>query len=157
MMWSIFVAIALTAGGLSVSVASVVEAIPLSSLAAPQETVAATGEIGGNVVLAGDGQPLHGVRVLLIELGRSAVTGEQGSFRLTDVPPGTYRVLAQREHLVAETQEVVVARGETVELRFELRFSPVHEEITITATGRETTAFEAFNSCLLYTSPSPRD
>ncbi len=145
-MWNIFVVIALTAGGLSVSVASAVEAIPLYSLAAPQETVAASGEIGGIVVLAGDGQPLHGVRVLLIDLGRSAVTDEQGSFRLTNVPPGTYRVLAQREHLTAETQEVVVTRGETVELRFELRFSPVHEEITITATGRETTAFEAFNS-----------
>ena len=93
MMWSIFVAIALTAGGLSVSVASVVEAIPLSSLAAPQETVAATGEIGGNVVLAGDGQPLHGVRVLLIELGRSAVTAPSETQRtFPTLPPSlTYR------------------------------------------------------------------
>lgn len=145
-MWNMFVVIALTAGGFSLSVASTVEAIPLPSPATPQETVAASGEISGNVVLAGDRQRLHGVRVLIIDIGRSVVTDEQGSFRLTDVPPGTYRILAQREHLVAETQEVVVIRGETVELSFELRFSPVHEEITITATGRETTAFEAFNS-----------
>ena len=57
-MWSIFVASALTAGGLSVSVASAMEAIPLSSLAAPQETVAATGAIGGT---AGPRRPRVGV------------------------------------------------------------------------------------------------
>ena len=46
--------------------------------------------ITGTVV--GDGQPLAGATVRLLELDRATRTGAAGDFRFTDVPRGTYRV-----------------------------------------------------------------
>ncbi len=105
------------------------------------------GTVTGTVVLDLDGSPVHGAVILIVGPGRFVTTDAQGRFTLTDVPEGQWEILAQREHLTAERQTVVVRAGETTTVSFRLRLSPIHEEITVTAApGAGRTTFEAFNA-----------
>jgi len=49
-----------------------------------------------------------------------AVTGADGAFRLTDVPPGTYKLTVWHETLGEKTQTVTVAAGAEAKAQFEL-------------------------------------
>ena len=51
---------------------------------------------------------------------RSVVTGADGSFRVADVPPGSYEVTVWHETLQASSQKVTVAAGQPAELNFTL-------------------------------------
>jgi len=105
------------------------------------------GSITGHVMLTADRGPVHGAVVLVVRSGRSAVTDEEGRFVIENVAPGTYEVLAQREHLTAERQSITVMAGQAAAAEFMLDLSPVHEEITVTATAiGQATTFEAFNA-----------
>jgi iron complex outermembrane receptor protein len=103
--------------------------------------------ITGTVTLEATGDPLHGATVLVTELRRSVTTDEQGRYSIANVPPGTYEVLAQREHLTTGRRVVTISEGEAATADFALVLSGVHEDITVTAnpTGAATT-FEAFNA-----------
>ena len=50
-----------------------------------------------------------------------AVTDEDGRYRIDDVPPGTYKVIAWNEGLASEPKPVTVPDGGTTELDFALR------------------------------------
>jgi plastocyanin len=52
---------------------------------------------------------------------QSAVTAANGSFTITDVPPGTHQLRVWHEALKATTQTVSVTAGKTVEVRFDAR------------------------------------
>ncbi len=118
-------------------------AVGAASTARAQET----GAIHGSVMLEGNGGPVHGAVVLVVGTGDFALTDEQGIFEIDDVPAGAYEVLAQREHLTAGRQMVTVDPGGAATVDFMLGLSPVHEDVTVTASvgGTETT-FEAFNA-----------
>ncbi len=105
------------------------------------------GTLRGTVSLIENGDPVHGAVVLVVGPGLVALSDERGAFDIENVPPGVYEILAQREHLTAERQTVVIAAAEIAIVDFALGLSPVHEEVTVTAsaTGTETT-FEAFNA-----------
>ena len=47
-----------------------------------------------------------------------SVTGEEGSFELKDLPPGTYTVEAWHEKYGTQTQEVTVAEGQDAAVNF---------------------------------------
>ncbi len=113
------------------------------ALLAPAIQAQEHGTIEGTVTLEEDGEPLHGARVLLIELGRSVLSDLDGKYRFDGVPAGTYQILAAREHLQAARLSIEVAAGTATTTNFALAFSAVHEEVTVTATGRETTAFSS--------------
>ena len=105
------------------------------------------GEVRGIVSFLENGGAVHGAVVLLVGPGLVALTDEQGEFVIDNVPAGTYEILAQREHLSATRQLITVDSGQTTEMEFELLLSPIHEEVTVTATtGGRATTFEAFNS-----------
>ena len=105
------------------------------------------GAVRGSVTLVENGGAVHGAIVLIVGPGLVALSGEQGEFVIEDVPPGTYEILAQREHLSAARQMITVDAGRTTAVEFELRLSPIHEEVTVTATtGGRATTFEAFNA-----------
>ena len=106
-----------------------------------------TGTVRGIVTLEENGDRVHGAMILVVGSGAFALTDEQGMFEIENVPAGSYEVLAQREHLTAGRQMVTVDPGATAILDFVLGLSPVHEDVTVTASvgGTETT-FEAFNA-----------
>ena len=106
-----------------------------------------TGSVRGAVTFADGGQPVHGAVVLVVGPGFVALTDDRGEFEIDSVPPGTYEILAQREHLTARRQTVTIQSEQTTVVDFALELSPVHEEVTVTATpGGGTTTFEAFNA-----------
>ncbi len=121
-------------------------AISLALMAAATTYAQESGVVEGTVTLENTGSALHGARVLLIDLGRSTLTDENGTFRFDGVPAGVHELLAVREHLQAIRQAVNVTAGAIATVDFALTLAAVHEEVTVTATGRETTAFDAFNT-----------
>ena len=106
-----------------------------------------TGAVRGTVTLEENGDRVHGAVVLIVGSGAFALTDDEGVFEIDSVPAGSYEVLAQREHLTAGRQPVTVDPGATATLDFVLGLSPVHEDVTVTASvsGTQTT-FEAFNA-----------
>ena len=101
----------------------------------------------GAVTFSDGGATVHGAVVLVVGPGLVALTGENGAFEIENVPAGTYEILAQREHLTAARQTITVDADHTTTVTFALALSPVHEEVTVTATpGGRTTTFEAFNA-----------
>ncbi len=106
-----------------------------------------TGVIRGAVTFGDAAEPVHGAVVLVVGPSLVALTEDDGTFEIAGVPPGSYDLIAQREHLSAERQTVVVSSGADVVANFTLALSTVHEELTVTATaGGQTTAFDAFNA-----------
>ena len=124
-------------------------AVAAVAAAAASTRVAAqeNGAVRGTVTLEETGDPVHGAVILVVGAGVFALTDEQGLFEIADAPAGSYEVLAQREHLTAVRQVVTVDAGAAATLDFVLRLSPIHEDVTVTASvsGTETT-FEAFNA-----------
>src|SRR5688500_20384677 len=85
---------------------------PTPQATPPAQQPVTTGTITGKVALD-TGQPVHGANVLLIGSPRTATTQEDGTYTVTGVAPGTYEVIAQREHLTTGSQPVTVAAGQT--------------------------------------------
>jgi iron complex outermembrane receptor protein len=104
------------------------------------------GVITGKVVLDSSGEPLHHAMVLVIGLGRSVQSEDDGTFRMENVPPGKYEVLAHMHALSDERRPVVIQAGETVNMDFRLRFAVLREEVVVTSSGKEETTLETFLS-----------
>ncbi|MDQ3170912.1 MAG: carboxypeptidase regulatory-like domain-containing protein, partial [Acidobacteriota bacterium] len=104
------------------------------------------GSISGKVALE-TGDPVHGALVIVIGSPRTATTGDDGTYTITGVAPGTYEVIAQREHLTTGRETVTVASGQASAANFTLSLEGVHEEVVVTASATgQTTTFESFNS-----------
>ena len=106
-----------------------------------------TGTVRGTVTLMENGGPVDGALILIIGTGAFTFT-DDGTFEFTNVPAGTYDVIAQREQLTAGLQTVSVGAGETAIADFELSLSPVREEVTVTASTAVGAAatLQAFNA-----------
>ena len=90
---------------------------------------AAEGTITGRVTLVSSNDPVHGATVIVIGARRTATTGDDGRFTIANVPAGTYEALAQREHLSAARQTVIVTAGATSTVDFALTIEAAHEEV----------------------------
>ena len=124
----------------------VLAAASLAALTAAPVLAQETGTVQGTVTLQ-DYDFIQGAVVLVVGTGRFALSDQQGRFAIDGVPAGSYEVLAQREHVTAGRQTVNVDPGQAATVDFVLELSPVHEDVTVTASagGTETT-FEAFNA-----------
>lgn len=119
---------------------------PLPATALPQQEPAGSGVIRGGVALD-NGGAVAGATILVIELGRSIRTDDEGRYELRGVPAGTYRILAQREGLGSLRKTVTVEAGAAVEADFVLELATASEEVTVTASATgETTTFDTFNA-----------
>jgi iron complex outermembrane receptor protein len=105
-----------------------------------------TGTISGTVTIESLEQPLHGAHVILTPLGRTADTGEDGTYEFRDVPPGAYEVIARRTGLFDDRKTAQVTAGGTETVDFRMRLAPVRETVTVTATGREEVTLDAVQS-----------
>ena len=101
--------------------------------------------IEGQVVLRETGEPVAGVTVILLETGALTITDRQGEFKFEGVQPGRYHLHAHLDSALRNVSQVVLAApGETVRPRLLLSFSTQRTQITVSATGRPESAFEAF-------------
>ena len=103
--------------------------------AIPAYSQSATGSIEG-VVLDSSGAVLPGVTVTAVHrdtaASRSAVTDDNGLFRLPLLPVGTYEVTAELGGFSTRKQpEVVLTIGQTVTLRVEMAVAGLAETVTV--------------------------
>ena len=105
------------------------------------------GTLRGRVSMSETGDPLHGANVLIVELGRSVLSQDDGSFAFDGVPAGRYHVVAHLDSLFTEAAKTVDVRaGESVSLEFTLGLVTQKYEITVTGSDKEETTFESFSS-----------
>jgi iron complex outermembrane receptor protein len=104
------------------------------------------GTIRGTATLAEKDLTLPHVTVVISQLGRSVETAEDGTFEFQQVPSGAYSLIASRAGLTSLSRNVQVTTNETATVDFQLSISPIRQEITVTATGVEVAAFEAFQT-----------
>ncbi|MBI4460662.1 MAG: TonB-dependent receptor [Acidobacteria bacterium] len=104
------------------------------------------GSVRGTVTLAGEGTPLHGVRLRLLRLNRTATTDEQGNYSFENVPAGTYSLTAQMEGFRDISVAVTVQPGATSQADAQLRLIGPTQEVTVTASGQEQVAFQSFQT-----------
>lgn len=84
----------------------------------------ALGGVRGSVVDTDFGQPLANVRVVITELGRSAVTDSSGNFNITGVAPGVYSISASKTDFLRPTAvQVAVRAGGFVDVDLKLQSS----------------------------------
>ena len=106
-----------------------------------------SGQISGKVTMKETGGPLHGASVLIVELGRSTLSDDDGSYEFDRVPPGNYHVVAHLEGIFTEGASVVsVAEGGKATVDFLLELATLRDTITVTAGEKSETVFEAFQS-----------
>ena len=112
----------------------------------PEAAAQQEGILRGVVTLHANGLPLHSATILVVQLGRSAETNEDGEYEIRGIPPGRYDVVVHLHPLTDEKLTIEVATGATVEANFGLRLSTLHESLTVTASGRAQTSLERFQS-----------
>ena len=126
--------------------------LPAAALDTPSPSPASpalqveTGTLRGKVVLKANGNPLHKATVRIPKLGRSVETNEDGAYEFTGVPVGTYDVTAHLHALADVRRTVTISPGSAASADFELDVAAVREQVVVTASGTEQTAFEAFLS-----------
>jgi len=98
----------------------------------------AQGTIAGVVTAADTKAPLAGVQVIAIGSNASALTGEDGRFRLPNVHTGNHDIQAFRVGYQPQKKSVTVAAGEVTTADIEMVVSIVRlQEVVTTATGQQ--------------------
>ncbi len=105
-----------------------------------------TATLTGVVRLANPDEPLQHATVSIVELRRLADTDAEGRYTFTGLAPGQYHVVAHMHAMADETQAVKLEAGQQATLDFRLSLGVVHQEITVTASGREQTALDTFQA-----------
>ena len=107
-----------------------------------------SGQISGKVSMKETDGPLHGASVLIVELGRSTLSDDDGLYEFDSV--SSRQNITWSPHLEGIFTEgaslVTVAEGGTATADFFLKLATVRDEITVTAGEKTETAFEAFQS-----------
>ena len=120
--------------------------IVLLFLLFPLGAPAQSASLEGTVTLERNGRPVPSASVTLIQLGRSTMTDAEGRYLFADLPPGEVDVVSHMHALTGPVKKIRIESGERARVDFTLALSPVRHEITVTATGREETAFNALQS-----------
>jgi iron complex outermembrane receptor protein len=103
------------------------------------------GRLSGKISMKQGSRPLHGANVLIVELGRTTLSEQDGSYEFRNIRPGKYHVVAHLDHVFTESAKIVdVESGIEVSLDFVLSVTGEKHEITVTASERHATAFESF-------------
>ena len=109
---------------------------PGPAVAAGQTAAATTATISG-IVRSSKNAPLADVAVRVEGTRRGAMTDAEGHFRITDVPAGNVRVVAQRLDLGADSANVTLPADGTVQLDLHLREVAVVIAPTVVSATRE--------------------
>ncbi|MEZ5398378.1 MAG: TonB-dependent receptor [Bryobacteraceae bacterium] len=104
------------------------------------------GTLKGAVTLDSTGEPLHHATITISRTGKTAETDDDGKYEIIGLPPGNYSVLVHLQSLSDESKTVTIQEGEAATVDFSLRLSPMRTSLTVTATEREQSTFESFQS-----------
>ncbi len=104
-----------------------------------------TGTLRGKVTLT-NGDPVHNVKVTIIQLKLSTETAEDGTYEFKNVPVGKYDISAHLERTPDILTKAEIANGQTVNADFVIRLEAIREQVTVTATGSEETTFNSIQS-----------
>ena len=119
----------------------------LTILAAVSAAAQSNGRLSGTVSMKETGGPLHGAVVLIVELGRSALSADDGAYAFDRVPAGRYHVVAHLDSVFNEAAKTVeVPAGGAATVDFTLALTALQDEITVTASEKQETTFESFSS-----------
>ncbi len=80
----------------------------------PTEVPLLVTEITGKVFDKKTGTPLSGVQVTTLPVTSSIITGSDGSYTLSDIDPGTYKVTAQKDGYNTNSTYVTADEGKSV-------------------------------------------
>lgn len=89
--------------------------------AAKADSTGATGSVVGTVVLFNVGDPVAQVPVILRGTRNTGFTDANGSFVLTRVPPGSYRLQVRDSDFEPADDSVTVSPGKTTTVKIEVR------------------------------------
>ncbi|HJS42895.1 MAG TPA: SusC/RagA family TonB-linked outer membrane protein [Gemmatimonadales bacterium] len=104
----------------------------------PVAAAQGVGTIKGTVVSRDTRANVTGARVLLTGSNRSTLTDQEGRFRLSQIPAGSYEVFVATIGYGAASQKVTVPAGDSVTVDFTLAPVAVSlEAITVTGTGEQ--------------------
>jgi iron complex outermembrane receptor protein len=106
---------------------------------------AQSGKISGKVSYNND-MPLHDATVQITQLKQSVVTGADGFYEFTNVPPGRYTILVHIEGFADASKVVVLTASNAATVDFDLKISSLREEVTITSSGTEQSVFDSFQT-----------
>jgi TonB-linked SusC/RagA family outer membrane protein len=108
-----------------------------AGLPAASAQAQATGTIEGTIKDAGTGRPLGGVQVGLVGAPIGAVSAENGTFRIVNVPARDWQLRARLIGFAPVAKPVTVQAGQTARVDFELVKSAVElERVVVTGTGQ---------------------
>jgi hypothetical protein len=97
------------------------------------------GEVEGRVVNAETGQPIAGAQLQVVGTQRGNMSGEDGTFRITDVPPGEREIRAQFIGFGSQTLTVLVEPDGVATADFELQQTVLDlDQIVVTGVAGET-------------------
>lgn len=101
--------------------------------------------ITGRVVNAETGEPVAAAAVRLLELGRSELSHQDGSFHFDDLAAGRYTLAVQRLGFAPAQREVVVGAEGVARLEISLEPSAITVPgVVVTGTSRTRSAIEAY-------------
>ncbi len=103
------------------------------------------GTIRGTITSEVNGKPLAGVSVTITQLFRSTETDDNGVYEFKDVPAGRYTIVTHTDGFSDRAQPITIDSGTTT-LDFAMSIAALREEVTVTATGTESSVFESFQS-----------
>ena len=101
-----------------------------------------TGTIAG-VVRGSDGNPAHHATVMIVQTGETVETDHEGRYRIDGLPPGAYDIFSYVATYTSQAALVELEPGANVTADFVLELTPIHQSVTVTASGRHETTFEA--------------
>ena len=103
------------------------------------------GHLSGRISMKQTSRPLHGANVLIVELGRTTLSEQDGSYEFRNVRPGKYHVVAHLDHVFTESAKIVdVESGIEASLDFVLSITGEKHEITVTPSEIHSTTYESF-------------
>jgi iron complex outermembrane receptor protein len=105
--------------------------VVLAALPAPGRAQE-TGTLRGRAV-GSDGQPARGAQATLVELRRRVAVGDDGTFELTGIPPGTWLLQIESPVQGSGSSRVTIAAGEEAAVEVQLSVFTHHEEVVVTA------------------------
>ncbi len=105
-----------------------------------------SGGLTGKVTYKLNQEPMADAAVEIVELGMEVHTDAEGHYEFSKIPPGSYHLNAHLHQLTTAPVAVEISEGTVVTADISLSFTPLKQEITVTASGQPESTFESFQS-----------